>query len=124
MKKLENFFNPQSIAIIGASEEPGKIGNIIARNLSELGYAGKVFLVNPKHENIFGQKCYKSVLEIEENVDLAIMVIPAKFINDVIKSAKDKVKNFVVISAGFGEIHPVKSPEYSEVAEGEFYPVK
>jgi len=119
MKNLENFFNPQSIAIVGASDEPGKIGNILARNLLELGYAGKVFLVNPKHEEILGQKCYVSVLEIEENVDLAIIVIPAKFVNKVIKSAKDKVKNFVVISAGFAEIHPVKSPQ-SGVAEGEF----
>jgi len=104
MKNLENFFNPQSIAIIGASDEPGKIGNIIARNLLELGYAGKVFLVNPKHEEILEKKCYPSVLEIEEEVDLAIIVIPAKFVNEVIKNAKDKTKNFVVISAGFSEI--------------------
>jgi acetate---CoA ligase (ADP-forming) len=104
MKKLEKFFNPQSIAIVGASEEPGKIGNILARNLLELGYAGQVFLVNPKHENILGQKCYKSILEIEAEIDLAIIVIPAKFVNDVIKNAKDKTKNFVVISAGFSEI--------------------
>lgn len=119
MKNLENFFNPQAIAIVGASEEPGKIGNILAKNLLELGYAGKVFLVNPKHENILNQKCYPSILEIEEKVDLAIMVIPAKFVNEVIKTAKDKVKNFIVISAGFAEIHPVKSPQ-SGVAEGEF----
>jgi acetyl coenzyme A synthetase (ADP forming)-like protein len=105
MNNLENFFNPQSIAIVGASEELGKIGNVIARNLLELGYAGKVFLVNPKHENILGQKCYPSVLEIAENIDLVIMVIPAKLVNEVIKNAKDKVKNFVVISAGFGEIN-------------------
>ncbi|MBU2028928.1 acetate--CoA ligase family protein [Patescibacteria group bacterium] len=105
MKNLDNFFNPQSIAIVGASEEHGKIGHIIAKNLLELGYAGKVFLVNPKHENILGQKCYKSVLEISEEVDLVIMVIPAKIVNDVIKSTKDKIKNYVVISAGFGEMN-------------------
>ncbi len=100
-----NFFNPQSIAIVGASEEPGKIGHIIARNLLELGYAGKVFLVNPKHETILGQKCYPSVLDIAEEIDLAIIVIPAKFVNEVIKNSASKIKNYVVISAGFGEIN-------------------
>lgn len=120
MKNLENFFNPQSIAIVGASDEPGKIGNILARNLLELGYAGKVFLVNPKHENILGQKCYPSVLEIKEEIDLAIMAIPAKFVNEVIKSAKDKVKNFIVISAGFAEINQegkAREEELKQIAE-------
>ena len=105
MNNLNNFFNPQSIAIVGASEEPGKIGNILAKNLLELGYAGKVFLVNPKHENILRQKCYPSVLEITENIDLAIIVIPAKFVNEVIKNSANKIKNYIVISAGFGEIN-------------------
>lgn len=105
MKNLENFFNPESIAIVGASEEPGKIGNIIAKNLLELGYAGQVFLVNPKHENILGQRCYPSVLEIPEEIDLAIIVIPAKFVNEIIKNSASKIKNYVVISAGFGEIN-------------------
>lgn len=105
MKNLENFFNPQSIAIVGASDESGKIGHILARNLLNLGYTGKVFLVNPKHEEILGKRCYKSVLEIVQKIDLAIIVIPAKFVNEVIESAKDKVKNFIVISAGFAEIN-------------------
>jgi acetyltransferase len=120
MKNLENFFNPSSIAVVGASGESGKIGDVIARNLLELGYAGKVFFVNPKHEEILGQKCYKSILEIEENIDLAIIVIPAKLVNDVIKNAKDKVKNFVVISAGFGEINQegkIREEELKQIAE-------
>ncbi|MFA6974055.1 MAG: acetate--CoA ligase family protein [Parcubacteria group bacterium] len=105
MANLNNLFNPQSIAIVGASEEEGKVGNVIAKNVLTLGYAGKVFLVNPKHETLFGRRCDKSLNEIENPVDLAIMVIPAKFVNDVIRSAKDKIKNFIVISAGFGEIN-------------------
>jgi len=101
---LEKIFNPQSIAIVGASEETGKVGNVIAKNILELGYKGEVFLVNPKHDEIFGKKCYKSLSEIEKSVDVAIMAIPAKFVNDEVKNSVDKVKNFVIVSAGFSEV--------------------
>ncbi len=100
---LNNLFNPKSIAIVGASPEEGKVGNVIAKNISELGYAGKVFFVNPKHEEIFGQKCYYTLSDIKEDVDLAIVAIPAKFVNATIAESAHKIKNFVVISAGFGE---------------------
>ena len=102
--ELEKFFNPQSVAIVGATEEVGKVGNILTKNLLELGFDGEVFLVNPKHEKLFGRKCYPNLTDIEKSVDLAIVAIPAKFVNDLIKTAGDKIKNFVVISAGFGEI--------------------
>jgi acetyltransferase len=104
MENLEKFFNPGSIAIIGASDEPGKIGHILARNLLELGYAGQIFLVNPKHEKILGKRCYQSVLEIEEKIDLAIIVIPAGLVKKVIEESYEKVKNFVIISSGFSEM--------------------
>jgi acetyltransferase len=100
---LEQLFNPKSIAIVGASEEEGKVGNVIAKNILTLGYSGKVFLVNPKHEQLFGQQCYKSLAEIQEAVDLAVIVIPAKFVADEIKNNADKIKNYVIISAGFSE---------------------
>jgi acetate---CoA ligase (ADP-forming) len=120
MSKLQNLFNPKSIAIVGASEEVGKVGNVIAKNILELGYQGQVFLVNQKYETLFGQKCYKSLNEIESEVDLAIIVIPAKFVNSVINDAEDKVKNFVVISAGFGETNEeghAREKELAEIAE-------
>lgn len=98
-------FNPSSIAIVGASEEEGKVGNVIAKNILNLGYRGEVFLVNPKHEELLGRKCYKNLNDIESRVDLAIMVIPAKLVNEVIKTSADKTKNYVVVSAGFGEIN-------------------
>jgi acetyltransferase len=111
MSKLNNLFNPKSIAIVGASEEEGKVGNVVAKNILTLGYKGEVFLVNPKHEKLFGQKCYKSLDEIESQVDLAIIIIPAKFVNEAVMAAAERIKNFVIISAGFGEVHPVKSAE-------------
>ncbi len=101
--KLEKFFNPSSVAVVGATENPGKVGNVIAKNLLELGYSGKVFFVNPKHKELLGQKCYKNLEEIERSVDLAIVAIPADFVLETIKKSADKVKNFAIVSAGFSE---------------------
>ncbi|HPN96589.1 MAG TPA: acetate--CoA ligase family protein [Candidatus Moranbacteria bacterium] len=101
---LENLFNPKSVAIIGASPEDGKVGNVIAKNVLELGYRGEVYLVNPKYDEIFGRKCYKKLSEIENPVDLAVMAIPAKFIPAEILESSEKIKNYVIISAGFSEI--------------------
>jgi acetyltransferase len=100
---LEKLFNPQSIAIVGASQEEGKVGNVIAKNILELGYGGKVFLVNPKYDQIFNTKCYKKLFDVEGEVDLVIMAIPAKFVASEIRENANKAKNFVIVSAGFSE---------------------
>lgn len=100
---LENLFNPKSIAIVGASQETGKVGNVITKNLIDLGYGGKTFFVNPKHDKIFEQISYQRLEDISEKVDLAIIVLPAKVVVPVIRQASERVKNFVVISAGFSE---------------------
>lgn len=102
--ELEKLFNPSSIAIVGVSQEKGKVGNTLAKNILELGYQGRVFLVNPKYQELFGRKCHSKLEEIGETVDVAIIAIPVKFVVETIKNASDKVKNFVIISAGFSEI--------------------
>jgi len=102
-QKISSIFSPQSIAIVGASEKVGKVGTAITENVLKLGYQGKVFLVNPSYESLYGQKCYKSLIEIETAVELAIIVVPAKLVVDVIRENADKIKNFVIISAGFSE---------------------
>ena len=114
---MKEFFNPQSIAVVGASEEEGKIGNIICKNLLELGYAGKVFFVNQKHDQLFGKECYQSLNDIQEKVDLAVLAIPAKFVNQVVKESADKVKNFVIISAGFSETNEEGKERERELAK-------
>jgi acetyltransferase len=101
---LDKLFNPSSIAIVGATEKEGKVGRVVAKNVLELGYLGKVFLVNPNYQELFGQKCYPDLGSIEEEVDVAIIIIPASVVNDTIKNAANKVKNFVIISSGFSEI--------------------
>lgn len=100
---MEELFSPKSIAIVGASEEAGKIGNIICKNLLELGYSGEIFFVNQNHDQLFGKKCYKNLTEIQEKIDLAIIAIPAKFVNEIVKNGSEKIKNYVIISAGFSE---------------------
>jgi acetyltransferase len=100
---LEKLFKPKKIAIIGASEEAGKIGRVLVENITKLGYSGEVFFVNPKHQEISGKKCYAKLSEIEAEIDLAILSVPAKFVQDVVVDGMSRVKNFVIISAGFSE---------------------
>jgi len=102
---LDFIFKPNSIAVIGASEDEKKIGHVVFRNLVKQGFEGKVYPVNPKREEILGIKCYPSVKDLPEKVDLAIIVIPAKGVPSVIKDcAEAKVKGLIVITAGFREI--------------------
>ncbi|MDD3160055.1 MAG: acetate--CoA ligase family protein [Candidatus ainarchaeum sp.] len=101
---LENMFNPKSIAIIGASNTPGKVGFDILKNLIDANYKGDLFPVNLKEQEVQGVKTYSSILEIKKSVDLAILVIPAQFVPSTINDcAKKKIKNAIIISAGFSE---------------------
>lgn len=103
-QNIASLFSPKSIAIIGASDKTGKVGTAITENVLKLGYEGEVFLVNPSYENLHQRKCYKSLTEIESEVDVAVVVVPAKLVIEVVRESAEKVKNFVIISAGFSEI--------------------
>lgn len=95
---------PNSIALIGASAEEKKLGNYILKNLIESTYKGKIFPVNPKHDELLGLPCYHSILDIKGSVDLAVIVTPASTVTPLAEECgKKKVKTLVVISAGFGE---------------------
>jgi len=100
---LRYFFSPESIAVIGASGTPGKIGYQILYNL-KARFRGKIYPVNPKQKEILGLRCYPSILEIPEDVDLAVISIPARFVPEQVKLCGEKgVKAVVIISSGFGE---------------------
>jgi len=102
---LESVFKPKSVAIIGASRSPGKIGYEILRNIKEYGYKGKIYPVNPAADEILDIKCYHSVLDVPGTIDLAIISIPAKFVPPVIDQLAEKgIKAAVVISSGFSEV--------------------
>ncbi|MBC7114705.1 MAG: acetate--CoA ligase, partial [Archaeoglobi archaeon] len=100
---LEGMFNPDSIAVIGASRDVGSVGHSILMNLKKT-YRGRIYPVNPKAETIEGLKCYKSVKEIPDKVDLAIIVVPNRIVPQVLEECGQKrVKYVIVISAGFRE---------------------
>jgi len=102
---LEAFFAPKSVAVIGASRNPQKLGYGVLFNIIESGFKGKIYPINPKADEILGLKCYPSVLEVPGDVDLAVIVIPAKFVLQVVEECGQKgVKGVIVISAGFKEV--------------------
>ena len=101
---LRNFFCPDSVAVIGAAREEEKVGRNIFDNIINSGYKGKLFPVNPKADKIHGIKCYHSVLDIPGDLDLAIIVIPVKFVLQVLEEcSKKNTKWAIIISAGFKE---------------------
>jgi len=102
---LEKFFSPSSIAVVGASREKGKVGHEILVNLISGGFEGPIYPVNPKAEEVEGLRCYASIEEIDSTPDLAIIVVPARFVVSVIEQCGRKgVKAAIVISAGFKEV--------------------
>ncbi len=109
---LEKLFYPSSIAIVGASRQPGKIGYIILKNLIEYGFKGKIYPVNPNATEILGLKCYPRVSAIPEPVDVVVVSVPAPKVPDVIEDAgKAGAKFAVIIASGFKEVGNVELEE-------------
>lgn len=105
MNSLKNFFYPKSICVVGASSKEKSIGYEILKTIKIYEYTGKIFPVNPKSTEILGYKCFSSIDEINEPIDLAIIVVPKQFAEDSIDSLiKKNVKSIVLITAGFKEI--------------------
>lgn len=97
------FLSPSSIAIIGASEKPG-VGKAIFLNILN-GYRGKIYPITPSSSSVFGIKAYKSVLDIPEDVDLAVVATPSKIVPSVMDEiGKKKIKASIIVSAGFKEV--------------------
>jgi len=104
-ESLRPFFEPKSVVIIGASRTPGKAGYEIVRNILANEYEGKIYLVNPKAEEILGFKSYSSVKEIPDAIDLAVIIIPAAATVEALKECAEKeIKAVVIASGGYAEI--------------------
>src|SRR3989339_1477086 len=102
---MDTFFNPSSVAIIGATEKPGSLPGIILKNLLDMGFNGKMYPVNPKYHNVFGLKCFPSILDIPDEIALTVIAIPAPFVLDVLKQqAQKRIRHSIIISAGFREM--------------------
>jgi acetyl-CoA synthetase (ADP-forming) len=105
LSAMEAMFNPGSVAVIGASDNPGKLGSHVMRSLTEGKYPGKIFPVNPGRDEIMGIKTYPSLLQVPESVDLSVIVLPAESVpKTVVECAEKGVRGIVLITAGFKEI--------------------
>jgi len=103
-KDLQAFFHPAGVAVVGASESAGKLGHEIFKNLLEGGFPGAVYPVNPRCTHILGRACHKNVEDIPGGVDLAVLVIPARFVPQAIHECGGKgVKGVIIVSGGFSE---------------------
>ncbi len=104
---LERVLNARSVAIIGASRDEKKRGYQVVRSLAEAKYEGAVYPVNPREETILGYRCYRSVLDIEDPVDLALVATPADSLPAILEECGGKgVAGAVVIAGGLGEVGP------------------
>lgn len=101
---MECLFSPKSIAVIGASRQPGKLGHAVLNNLVESGFKGAIYPVNPQGDEILGLPCYRQLDAIDGQVDLAVVVTPARGVLQVLEECGHKgVQAAVVMSAGFRE---------------------
>ena len=105
MKDLNKMFKPESVAVIGASNTPGKVGYIIVDNLINDGFEGEIYPVNPKGGEILGKTAYPNIKDVPGKVDLVIITIPSPFVNTAVKECGEVgIENMVVITAGFKEV--------------------
>ncbi|MCP4583160.1 MAG: hypothetical protein GY839_16250 [candidate division Zixibacteria bacterium] len=117
-KNLDCIFRPRSIAVIGASTKKGTIGREILHNLIESEFNGKVFPVNPKASVIHSIKCYSTILDVPDAVDLAMIIVPRDHVINIVEQCGEKgVKGVVVITAGFKEIGEEGAKKESELLE-------
>jgi acyl-CoA synthetase (NDP forming)/RimJ/RimL family protein N-acetyltransferase len=103
-RSVHNLLHPQSVAVIGASAEPGKVGHVAFANLLAASFTGTVYPVNPEHRSVRGVRAYPSVLDIPDPVDLAVVAVPAEAVESVLDACLAKgVKTLLIVSGGFGE---------------------
>jgi acetate---CoA ligase (ADP-forming) len=104
---LDLLFNPRAVAVIGASTKHYTIGNRIVKNLLDFGYTGEIYPINPNADEVHGLKAYRSISEVPTDVDVAHMVIPARFVPQAIDDCGAKGVKFVILNGGgFSEVGP------------------
>jgi len=102
---LDAIFSPQSLAVVGASKTPGKVGHDIFVNILKGGYRGTLYPVNPKARSVSSVKAYPTISDIPDSIDLAMVILPPRPALTAIKEAIDKgIKGVVIVSAGFREV--------------------
>lgn len=106
-ESLKAIFEPESVAVIGASKQPGKVGHDIFVNILKGGYTGTLYPVNPRATSIASVKCYASVSDIPDPIDLAMIILPPLAAMKAVQDSIAKgVRGIVIVSAGFREVGP------------------
>lgn len=104
-KDIESIMSPKSIAVVGATNRPGSVGHAVFANILNAGYQGILYPVNPRAKSVQSVRAYPRLMDIPDEIDLAVIIVPAEVVPSIIEeAAQKKVKGIVVISAGFKEI--------------------
>jgi acetyl coenzyme A synthetase (ADP forming)-like protein len=106
---MQRIMQPDGVAVIGASAEDGKIGNSVMKNLIDGGYEGGLYPIHPKATEILGHRCYASVTDVPDNIDIAIFCIPARFVAGVLAEVGSKqIAGAILIPSGFAEVGEIE----------------
>ena len=104
VEQMNHIMKPEAVAVIGASDEAGKIGNSVMKNLINGGYKGKIYPINPSADTIMGLKAYKSVKDVPGDIDIAVFAIPAKFVAAALTEVGEKkISGAILIPSGYAE---------------------
>jgi acyl-CoA synthetase (NDP forming)/RimJ/RimL family protein N-acetyltransferase len=103
-RSIARLLRPQSVAVVGASNDEGKLGNAVFVNLLRMGFNGPIYPINPDARHVHGVRAYASVLDVPEDIDLVVIAVPAASVSEVVEQCAQRgVRGLVVISGGFGE---------------------
>lgn len=115
---FNDYFYPKSICVVGASSKPKSLGYELTKSIKQYGYTGKLFLINPKSDEVLGYKCFPTIESIKEKIDLAIIMVPKQFVEESIKQLTDKgTKALILITAGFKETGKEGEQEEKRILE-------
>ena len=118
-ENLKALLSPRSVAVVGASQNPGKLGYHVMKSLTQGGFEGGLFPVNPKERELFGLEAHASLLDIPHDVDLAVVVLPSRTVPAIFEQCASKgVKGIVLITAGFKEIEDASGAQLQEEIAG------
>ncbi|MEJ6022817.1 acetate--CoA ligase family protein [Ramlibacter sp. PS4R-6] len=109
---MNRIMKPKAVAVVGASNEAGKIGNSVMKNLINGGYKGKIYPINPKDAEVMGIKAFKSVKDVPDEIDTAVFAVPAKLVAGALKECGEKkIAGAILIPSGFGETGNIEGQE-------------
>jgi acetyltransferase len=115
---FNDYFYPKSICVVGSSSKPKSLGYELTKSIKQYGYTGKLFLINPKSDEVLCYKCYPSIESVKDKIDLAIIMVPKQFVEDSIKQLTEKgTRAIILITAGFKETGKEGEQEEKRILE-------